>query len=241
MDERPVKRRGRPPLASKRDSGGGSPVDPGLPLQPPHGQGSGGSSYLWAETRYVPTYPSLRHDVGGSPEPGGEPDRNHADVMHGGGLCDGDDGDRADRARDSQPVLSTPGALDSSELPDVANGYWGPVVEATAAPAGEGIRDGDGVLDRNSDDFDSLLQSAIKESREIINTPWSQLSETLQRIKSGLIQSTFTTGARVDENQLRKKQIDVLPRILEIMAQQRAKIPVVEATEVLPLPAPQQP
>lgn len=52
-------------------------------------------------------------------------------------------------------------------------------------------------------------------------------------MKASLIQATLTNGVRVDETRLRSKQLDMLPRILELITQEETKLPVL-TLEALP-------
>lgn len=46
-------------------------------------------------------------------------------------------------------------------------------------------------------------------------------------IQASLINSIWSTQTKVDDTQLRKRQADMLPRIIEIMAAEERKLPVV--------------
>ena len=82
-----------------------------------------------------------------------------------------------------------------------------------------------------ADDLEDLLTLSLKEARKLIETEWNYDDPRFVTAKSGMIQSIFATATKVDDTQLRRRQIDMLPKLLELMAQEEKKLPpMIEAT-----------
>ncbi len=65
--------------------------------------------------------------------------------------------------------------------------------------------------------------------RERLETGWDFNSEedANDRITMDAIRTVLNTQAKVDDTQLRKRQQDMMPKLLAILAEQEKKIPVV--------------
>ncbi len=76
-----------------------------------------------------------------------------------------------------------------------------------------------------ADELEDLLALSLKEARKLIETEWDYEDPRFVTAKSGMIQSIFATATKVDDTQLRRRQIDMLPKLLEMMAQEEKKLP----------------
>jgi hypothetical protein len=81
------------------------------------------------------------------------------------------------------------------------------------------------VLLPGESSFEALSRISVEEGLKIASRDWDGLPDNLARIKTQVITSTMSVQARVDETQLRAKQLDVLPKLLELMASEAKKIP----------------
>ena len=219
-------REGRPKHIARLDRSGRRLVDPGLSIQPYHEEGRDGSADLWHPTFHVDPPASVRGDDGGSSAGDRRENSERPDPSDGGGLRHGSFGDWRDSLPSEAEGLSSAQKADSSKLPDVPDGYWGSPFQAASETSGDGVRDGDGVLD-SSAELDELTGLALTKYREIIALPLipgdtSFLAIMKQQIT--VADSILRTATRVDETRLRKRQIDVLPRLLAVLAAEEAKL-----------------
>jgi len=70
-----------------------------------------------------------------------------------------------------------------------------------------------------------IVDLSLVEARKMIERPWEDLTEKEQSIKSGLIQTMFSTQVKVDDTRLRSRQVDMLPKILELIAKEEKRLP----------------
>lgn len=105
------------------------------------------------------------------------------------------------------------GSLDKLDLP-----IRMPAVEAK--PVREEVLD-------QSEELDGITGLALNEARRILEEEISTEDENygvLVRAKVSVLQTILTTQARVDEGRFRKKQVDKLGELLELIKGEEAKI-----------------
>lgn len=76
-----------------------------------------------------------------------------------------------------------------------------------------------------ADALENLLELSLREARKLIECEWNFSDPRSVAAKSGMIQSIFTTATKVDDTQLRRRQVDMLPRLLQLMEQESKKLP----------------
>lgn len=121
------------------------------------------------------------------------------------------------------PVIPSLDNLDSVQLPPVADGHWQSVDALPDAPEPRAARP---LVVERSTGFQALLDTSIDEANHLVSIPWESLPDYLCRVKASLIQSALTNGARVDENTLRKQQLDLMPKLLELISKEEKKLPL---------------
>ncbi len=105
--------------------------------------------------------------------------------------------------------LSLPSLSDMSaaELPDVL-----------PAPAAK-----DSPLDA-SDELDQLTGLALKRTREILEEPIDFDNDKMVRATLSAINTVLNTQVRVDEGRLKRRKLDALPKLLEILAREESRM-----------------
>lgn len=105
--------------------------------------------------------------------------------------------------------LSLPSLSDMSaaELPDVLPA---PVVK-------------DSPLDA-SDELDQLTGLALKRTREILEEPIDFDNDKMVRATLSAINTVLNTQVRVDEGRLKRRKLDALPKLLEILAREESRM-----------------
>jgi hypothetical protein len=75
--------------------------------------------------------------------------------------------------------------------------------------------------------LEDVTGKAITKSQEILNFPLDPHDEhfgLVLRAQTAVINSALNTQAKVDENRLRARRIDVLPRLLEMIKEEKQKM-----------------
>lgn len=174
------------------------------------------------------TAPSpLRDDAGqsaGGPRDGREGRTGHDD---GGRLRAGDERPRTDRVRSKAEDVQTFAAVDGSELPDVANRHWGQALPPTAYAPGNGLRDRDGVFDA-TDALEDASHKALVRLDNLMDLDFDCFLDPKDVAKIGNVvhnaaRTVLNTQVRVDEQRLRRKTADALPRILAAIDEEHAR------------------
>jgi len=70
-----------------------------------------------------------------------------------------------------------------------------------------------------------IVDIAMVEARKMIEKPWEDCTEKEQSIKATMIQTAFSTQIKVDDTRLRSRQVDMLPKILELIAKEEKRVP----------------
>ena len=111
--------------------------------------------------------------------------------------------------------------IDQAMLPDVRNRNWGPPLPA--APPVE--PDVPGVIETTGQLTD-LVGLSLEEARKLIEEPWMYDEPRLVSAKASMIQTVLSTGVKVDDTNLRRRQTDMLPKLLEIIAREEKRLPM---------------
>jgi len=72
--------------------------------------------------------------------------------------------------------------------------------------------------------LDELVDISLREARTLIETPWDLLDPKIVNTKASLIQTVFSTQTKVDDTRLRRRQVDMLPKLLELIAREEMKV-----------------
>ena len=83
----------------------------------------------------------------------------------------------------------------------------------------------------------AIADRALGKATEILRAPFNSNNGVLARAQTAIVKTALTTQTRVDENRFRTRSPDVLAKLLEIMAEEKAKLPkrVQDDTPVLTL------
>lgn len=71
--------------------------------------------------------------------------------------------------------------------------------------------------------LDELVDLSLAETRKMIETEWDFADPKFCGIKASMIQTVFSTQTKVDDTRLRRRQVDMLPKLLELIAREEAK------------------
>jgi hypothetical protein len=71
----------------------------------------------------------------------------------------------------------------------------------------------------------TVANQALEKACEIMRAPFDPNNGILARAQTAVVNAALSTQARVDETELRRRQIDVIPKLLELMAEEAKKIP----------------
>jgi hypothetical protein len=74
-----------------------------------------------------------------------------------------------------------------------------------------------------SDELDSLTGLALKRAREILEEPIDFENDKAMRLQVSTIQTVLNTQVRVDEGRLKRRKIDALPKLLELIQREEQK------------------
>lgn len=137
-------------------------------------------------------------------------------------------------AREAAPEPAPPSlaGLDNIDL-RVAEPYHPPENELMNSTSSLTFDASSGLVD--------LTQLSIEKAKEILEMDLNEKDDSFLALlgkQVTLITTVFTTQARVDESRLRARQADSLPKLLEALRQERAKLPggspLIEAPPQLP-------
>lgn len=115
-------------------------------------------------------------------------------------------------------------SLDSVVLPDIQ-----PLEVEVLPPVRDGKLDGSARLD-------VLTDKALDNIEQILDLPvcGSEGDDIkILNLKATVAGQVLSTQARVDDTRLRRRQVDLLPKILEVLKREQAKLPprMIEAAE----------
>lgn len=195
----------------------GRHVRAGLSILASDPEGSCRNSDLWYQAEFVGALASVRDDVGrGCAAAGERRDATDAGPSDIGGLRTCDDSDRGDSEGRSEYVLPEIGEFDSAQLPDVSDGHRETPREATPEDTSPRLRYGTGLL---SDTLDENGMVALDRLRtlmdlDIENEPDHEKLTANRKIVLAAARTSLETLTKVDENRLRKQEIDTLPQLL---------------------------
>jgi len=229
MDAGSDRRKGQPWDRLREHRAGRGAIDPGLPLLAPDEEGGGGDPDL-RSGRGDRAFAPLRDDAvrGATAER-----RARKDVGDRGGLCAGDERDRAERERRAKAGLQTLADLERAELPDVARGYWGQVTEGTTAIAEVGIRDGDVI---STSKFDKIADRALDVLAECLDADRLDPDNLrLMNLRLAAAQTVINSRIKVDDTIYRRQQFDMMPKLIQMMEEEKEKLKVL-AGEILEYP-----
>lgn len=199
-----------------------------LSLLARHAEGSNGSADLRSDTKPVGAHSPVRDDAGGRAKRSAGQDRNDADALHGGRLRAGDDGDGMQRQAGEGPRVPPVTEIDGAQLPDVSDGYRGQAVEAVANFTAERFRQEPGVLDGDAaGELEELVDLSLDNLKQILEAPidfedWRFVN---QKITASL--GVISAQSKVDETRLKRRNVDTLSKIIEIMRGEEKRLPVV--------------
>lgn len=75
-----------------------------------------------------------------------------------------------------------------------------------------------------SDELETLTGLALKRAREILSEPINFDNDKIVRATIATIQTVLNTQVRVDEGRLKRRKLDALPKLLEIIAGEERKL-----------------
>lgn len=200
-----------------QSSGRGGAVNPGLPVQPLNPKGSDGDTYLWNEAINRVLGAPMRNDGRDGPPPSSWEDSGPTVSSNGGGLRAGHVSGGGNGKSSKERCLSGIEGIDTSELPDVPDGYWQPAEKAASGAPGDGVRNRSGVLEADGSDLDQIVSTGLAVLREIMDIPTPDAMDEnytkIVSIKKDAAVSAITAGLKADENRFRKRNSDVLAKM----------------------------
>jgi len=72
--------------------------------------------------------------------------------------------------------------------------------------------------------LDELVDLSLTEARKVIEMEWDFGDPKFCGIKTSMIQTVFSTQTKVDDTRLRRRQVDMLPKLLEMIAREEMKV-----------------
>ena len=227
------KRTARAVYAPRKGSSGSGDVDPGLSVQPHNPKGSVGDTAIRAEPEDRPVCAPLRDDDDGSAARSGGEDREPALPSDGGGLCAGDDGSSGQHRSSKDFSLPSVEVLKYAQLPDVSYRHWGPPEKAVTRPAPNGVCQGTDVLEdaSNGQRLEQLIGKALGKIEEILNlTLPAQTDPNYMKMVStqkDAAVAVVNMGFKAGDSAMRKKETDILAKLLESMKDDEDELPVI--------------
>lgn len=146
--------------------------------------------------------------------------------LRSGYECNSGDGVGSETAR-----IPTLKALDDSELPDVADGYWRQALTRAAEAAIPRLRDGDGIFDKSAA-LEANTDKALEVTYELMHAKDPKdIDESLSfsrvaNVRLGAARTILNTQVKVDEVRLKRKSADLLPAILKRLAEEEARLTI---------------
>ena len=194
-----------------------------LSLLPYNAAGICRDSDLWYQACTVGACPPVLHDDGARAEEGERDFPRLAYAGDGGGLRADNDSAGSDSAGCGEHRLPPIGQLDSAQLADVPDRYRSPLGQAVAKTSEQGLRDGHGLLadQLNENTYEALKVLAKLLRVDIEHEPDHEKLTANRRVALGAVRSQLDTHVRVDQNQLRKQEIDTLPQLMKEIADYR--------------------
>lgn len=188
-----------------------------LSVLPPDEEGSSGRADIRADAKPATPRPFLRSDAGQSADRAGRADHNGAHAGHGGGLRARDDGKRFNGLRGEAESVPPPQTFDTSQLPDVPDGYWRQALETATHDTISRLRDGDGIFDQPSA-LEALTEEAMVVTYEQLKDrdPLDANDGRTARIRQQAAKLVLNAQLRVNEHRLKKSQDDT--KLATIMA-----------------------
>lgn len=75
-----------------------------------------------------------------------------------------------------------------------------------------------------SDELDGLTGLALKRAREILQEPIDFENDKVLKVQVATIGKILDTQVRVDEGRLKRRKLDALPKLLEIIASEERRL-----------------
>jgi len=194
----------------------GGSVDTGLPVQPHHPQGGGRGSDLRYEAGPAAAHSPVRDEDGGGPDPDGQGNPQLPLYGDGGGLRAGNDGGGRDRAAIARYGLQKAREALRAKQSSVANGHRSPAGKAATGNSVARVRDRDAV--QRAEQLTRVTDKALKKLEEILDLKIDRGSDTYaQDLKAitAMVDTALRTQLKVDENELRRQKVDLMPQLLE--------------------------
>lgn len=216
--------RGRKKLDDGQRGHGGGAVDTGLPLQSPDAQGSERGATVRDDAGNFPADTPVRNDAGGSAS--GSEWQNSFEAVFGNsrGLRTGGVGDRSEHHRVEAPRVPDTRPAQPPQLPDVSDRYREPLEEADTEAAGDGVCNGDAVLEaeNNYNKLAKLRGKALDILGETMDLPTPpEADPNYARIvstKKDAAVNVVNASLKADENCFRQRRNDALDRLYAAVA-----------------------
>ena len=115
--------------------------------------------------------------------------------------------------------------IDTAVVPK-ANRHRPSPEKTTASPAIARLCAGDELPD-GAGELEELTALALKKAREILELPLNQFSEdfgVILRAQANQVQTIFTAQLRADEGRFRKRQVDTMAKLIEVMDREEGKM-----------------
>lgn len=234
-------RQGQQELHTGSGSDGGGDVHSGLPVQPPHAQGSHWDPFIRPRPGYRGPSSPMRNDDGGSASPGGGQDNQNAVSGIGGRLHPDIDGNRRNDQSGAKRSISGLEEIDDAQLPDVSNGYWISPEEAASGDTEIRIRRQFELLETDPNKLDHAVDlgvDAIVDILELAYLPTSHDDYFKQlALKKDAAVSIITAGLRADENRFRRRNQDILQQLWQRIRADKKLAPAIDQfpTQAVPL------
>lgn len=75
-----------------------------------------------------------------------------------------------------------------------------------------------------SDELDSLTGLALERARQVLSEPIDFENDKFLRTQVSVIQLVLNTQVRVDEGRLKRRKLDALPKLLELIQREEQKM-----------------
>lgn len=161
----------------------------------------------------------VRDDAVSSSRPRGRPRKDAGD---GGGLRTDDDRERREREGSAEAGLRTLEDLGRPQFPIVEDGYRRAPAQGVAPAPTLGLREGDELstskFDRITDKALDALETCLDEHR----TDADHLR--LKNLQLQAAQTIISNRIKVDDTLLRRRQLDLMPKIIAMVQEEQQKL-----------------
>src|SRR3974390_198608 len=220
MADGPGGRQGQPGAGHQADFHGRRPERARLSLQSPDAERGGRDTGVQAG-RGDGAPPSVRDDAVRGTRRRGRPPK---DAGNGGGLRAGDDGQRDDSAGGATFGLQTLRDHPRPQFPDVEDRYRGPPETGVAVVGEARLREGD-VLSADTSKFDRITDKALDVLETCLDEHRGDADHLrLMNLKLAAAQSILNSRIKVDDTILRRRQLDIMPKIIQMMREEKERL-----------------